>query len=112
VSAPDQSYGLLPDGQADQRRLLPAPTPKASNETGLPSDSFTLGDVRLTPEGWVSFAWPTRPGQLYRVEFKAGLSDPAWQPLAELPATGEALRFIDTTPASAGQGFYRVRLEP
>ncbi len=53
-------------------------------------------------------------GRTYRLEYKAQLTDPTWQPIPAVPdltpSTNGPAAFTDPGGASYRQGFYRVRV--
>jgi hypothetical protein len=100
----DVSQGRWPDGASDIF-FLTQPTPKGPN---VLIEALVISSVTLTADGQPSFSWDTQPGHTYRVEWKAALSDPAWQTLIELPATESSLSFTDQNAPAPGQRFYRV----
>ena len=110
-AGPDQSYGSLPDGQAGQRSLLPAPTPGASNLARPLDQPPVLRSAGLTAEAFPTFAWASIEGRTYQVEFKDTLSAPAWQPWAQVVANQTTVVFVDFRPSPSATRFYRVRLE-
>jgi hypothetical protein len=60
--------------------------------------------------GQVTIQWSSMAGKTYRVEWKAALNDPDWQPLGgTIPAAGSTSATTDTIGANA-QRFYRVVL--
>jgi hypothetical protein len=62
---------------------------------------------QLSPSD-VILTWQTTPGRQYRLEYKADLSAPDWQPLGSVRvALGTTLDFSDN-PEGSPQRFYRV----
>ena len=76
------------------------------------TSSISMTGVSLTPDGRPTFSWATQPGRTYRVEWKADINDPAWQPLEDLNATGGSLTFADSLSPAFTQRFYQIELLP
>jgi hypothetical protein len=57
--------------------------------------------------GVFSFSVATQNGKTYTLEFKNGLSDPAWAPLYSILGDG-TIRTLSDTNAATAQRFYRI----
>jgi hypothetical protein len=53
--------------------------------------------------------WPAVPGQIYQLEYKINLTDPAWTPLGN-PATGTNGSLTLTNNFGGTQRFFRLQL--
>jgi alpha-tubulin suppressor-like RCC1 family protein len=73
-----------------------------------PVEQASLVSVGFSTNGF-SVSLPTRNGRVYRLEFKASLTDTAWNALPLQAGTGGLVRFTDPGAASGTQRFYRVR---
>lgn len=100
---PDQAYASLPDGQAQRRLVIHAPTPGLPNaETPAPRlQARILGDSTS-----LEFQWSTQPGVRYVLEASESLTSPRWEVIAELVAPGDDVQFRE--PNSGQQRYYRV----
>jgi hypothetical protein len=70
---------------------------------------FTTNAVDLTcspSNGALKLSWNSIPGRTYHVQWKGQFSDPIWQDLTDITATGNSVSFSDS--ALQTQGFYRV----
>lgn len=61
--------------------------------------------------GKVTFRWEAESGKTYRIQFKAKLTDEAWQDVREFKASSEAAEFSEAI-SSAHEGYYRVIMIP
>ncbi|HOW65420.1 MAG TPA: hypothetical protein PK256_09045, partial [Verrucomicrobiota bacterium] len=103
----DQAFGSVPDGQAQQRQILPIPTPGAPNQFLTPP---VIEEVFLTNDGLLGLTWTSLVGARYRVEKASEIPSEAWTTLAELVATGDRTSFVDRGSAGAAVRFYRIAL--
>lgn len=73
--------------------------------TLYPSTPIVLNLAKVTG-GKLAFSWSTTTGGVYQVQWKQNLTDPAWNILTNLTATGSSLSFTDQV--AQAQRFYRV----
>jgi hypothetical protein len=96
------------------RHTIPAPVDLAFQINGVPGPRITaLGFVSNAPR--ISFT--TTSGQVYRVEYKNILTDPAWSTVSGADAvsgSGGIVTVSDPDPSarSSGRRYYRARLCP
>ena len=100
------SRGRFPDA-ATNFYFMPTPTPRAPNQVPASTPPRLTSIFQLSPSD-VILTWQTTPGRQYRLEYKADLSAPDWQPLGSVRvALGTTLDFSDN-PEGSPQRFYRV----
>ncbi len=101
------SEGHYPDGTGPLY-FMTTPTPRAANELATPVEPPQVSEVRLSPEGMISFSFDTVAGATYRVEYKDDLNDPTWHPLtADQVADGSVQQITDDANVNPHR-FYRV----
>jgi hypothetical protein len=110
---------LVPTGQPPGTNLITVrvtdngiPPLSAARSVAVVVHRLMISGIGWTPDGQPTFAWSALPGRSYRVEWKANLSDPAWQMLADLYASAATLSYTDQTVPVAAQRFYRITLLP
>jgi hypothetical protein len=101
------SQGRFPDG-ASELRFFTKATPGASN---LGTVNFKFEDATIDAASNVTLRWEAQSGSSYRVQWKHDFSDPTWNDLGDVNATGSIAQFQDTV--STDHRFYRlVNLTP
>lgn len=104
ITAPDQSFGSLPDAQSLRREVFQRATPAAPNLGAVPIPEIAL--LEPAADGALRFRWATVPGVTYRVEATTDIDGGPWQVLGQETATGDALIFTDLPTGTVR--FYRV----
>lgn len=105
------SEGRYPDGAAT-RYFMTIPTPRAPNVLAQPPEPPVFSSISVRTDGAVAFAFGTRVGFRYQVQFKNDLNEPTWTPLGPAwPGTGGPITITDG-PRSSPQRFYRVVILP
>ena len=62
--------------------------------------------------GRCTLTWETQNGGRYRLQYKDGLGEAAWQTLADVTGNGATMSHVDTATSSTGDRFYRIELLP
>lgn len=105
------SEGRWPDGNAGPFYAMPTPTPRGPNV--IPNARPTIVGAALEPGNRVTLTWSAQPGNVYRVQYKNALSDPAWTDLPnDVSATTTTASTADDTASGVSQRFYRILLVP
>ncbi len=99
------SEGRSPDG-GSEFRFFTQSTPGAAN---LPA--FNVAVLPDSAASEITIRWQSEPGRTYHLEFKANLSDAAWNDLAEITATAVVTEKVDPVGNNAAR-FYRIQLVP
>ncbi len=63
-------------------------------------------NILTSSDGYFSFSWNATSNSVYHVQWKQQLTDPAWNDLTDVPATGNSASFAEL--ATQARRFYRV----
>ena len=102
--------GRTRDDLTDPNAILDGVTLEILKGGTPPPPSLKIGTITKSPNG-VNITFPSVASTTYVLEYKAALSDPAWQAGAQITATGTSTTLTDSTAAhlSGAQGFWRIR---
>ena len=103
------TYGRTRDDLTDPNAILDGVTLEIL-KGGTPPPSLRVGTITKDLNA-VNITFASVVNTTYVLEFKAALSDPAWQPGAQIKATGTSTTLTDSTAAhlSGAKGFWRIR---